>query len=290
MHFGLKDNTQVDRLTIQWPSGIKQEIYNIPANQVFRAVEHDLTVSPASGSPPLTVNFTSNSSEFYNYEWDFDNDGVIDSTDPNPSYTYDSPGNYAVKLTVTDSDGTVRRDITATYIEVNTPPSVPQLIYPADGLTGLGTTVEFVWKESIDPDGDPVSYKLQICKGSDFATGCVDTGNALLARGSENNVFYAGTGAGLMIFGIVMAGSAGSRRKMAVLLIAMLTVAVLSVSCGSGGSGGGTSSPEIVTQQGDEVSQTVSGLRTGTTYYWKVIAYDGNGGKTESKVRSFTTE
>ncbi len=79
---------------------------------------------------------------------------------------------------------------------------------------------------------------------------------------------------------------------MALLLIAMVTVAMLSVSCGTGGGGDGSTPPsgDIVTQQGTEVSQTVSGLMAGTTYSWKVTAYDVNGGETESEVRSFTTE
>ncbi|GEM_PF-711422 len=302
IHFGLGGNTRVDRLVIQWPSGIEQATNNIDADQVYEATELDITGSSTSGDGPLTVYFTSSSAGLYKpstYEWDFDSDGSPDSTDPGPSYTYTSPGKYTVTLTLRDSLGDVITTATRTdyitvnnYIPVNNnPPSAPLLLYPADGQTGLGTAVEFVWEESIDPDGDAVSYRLQVCKESDFATGCVDTGNASSAKGVED-IFYAGTGAGLMIFGMVLAGSGRSRRKTAVLLIAMLTVAMLSVSCGSGGGsgGGGTTPPDIVTQEGTEVSQTISGLMPGTTYYWKVTAYDGNGGKAESGIRSFTTE
>ncbi len=32
----------------------------------------------------------------------------------------------------------------------------------------------------------------------------------------------------------------------------------------------------------DTISYTVPYLQTGTTYYWKVVADDGNGGETES--------
>jgi hypothetical protein len=38
------------------------------------------------------------------------------------------------------------------------------------------------------------------------------------------------------------------------------------------------------------VSRQVSGLQTSTTYYWKVIATDGNGGVAESDVMTFTTK
>ena len=30
------------------------------------------------------------------YLWDFDNDGAIDSTEQNPTYTYNTPGTYKV--------------------------------------------------------------------------------------------------------------------------------------------------------------------------------------------------
>ena len=39
------------------------------------------------------------------WEWDFDNDGTVDSTDQNPQWTYSSPGWYTVKLTVTGPVG-----------------------------------------------------------------------------------------------------------------------------------------------------------------------------------------
>jgi len=38
------------------------------------------------------------------YEWDFNGDGEVDSTDKNPKYTFDDPGTYTVKLTITDEN------------------------------------------------------------------------------------------------------------------------------------------------------------------------------------------
>ncbi len=62
---------------------------------------------PIAGPAPLTVNFTNNSTGFdqpLTYEWDFENDGVTDSTEENPSHIYTAPGVYAVKLTAMDFD------------------------------------------------------------------------------------------------------------------------------------------------------------------------------------------
>ncbi len=39
----------------------------------------------------------------YDYEWDFNSDGIIDSTDANPAYTYNSSANYRITLIVRDS-------------------------------------------------------------------------------------------------------------------------------------------------------------------------------------------
>ena len=65
------------------------------------------------------------------YAWDFDDNGTVDSTAPNPTHTYTTNGVYTAKLTVTDSSG--KRDIKTTVITVgNTSPTITIQI-PADG-------------------------------------------------------------------------------------------------------------------------------------------------------------
>jgi PKD repeat protein len=121
IHFGLAKNTLVDRLTIQWPSGIIQMIDNLPADQIITVVELDFMVSEKAGKPPLHVAFFSNTKAFYkpiSYKWDFDNNGTIDSTVQNPSYTYIRPGLYTVKLIVTDIEGGTYTSIREDYIKI----------------------------------------------------------------------------------------------------------------------------------------------------------------------------
>jgi len=57
---------------------------------------------PTEGSAPLTVQFTdlSNGDVASTWEWDFDNDGTIDSYEQNPEYTYQDTGYYSVSLSV----------------------------------------------------------------------------------------------------------------------------------------------------------------------------------------------
>jgi len=62
------------------------------------------------GALPLTVKFSSAkctdpSGEAMSYSWDLDGDGVVDSTNKGPTFTYKNYGDYMVKLTVKDSSG-----------------------------------------------------------------------------------------------------------------------------------------------------------------------------------------
>ena len=79
------------------------------------------TGSTGSGSAPLTVYFANESTGYdqpLTFEWDFDNDGTIDSTVRNPSVTYTEQGTYAVKLTAVDADGSSAVSIETGYITV----------------------------------------------------------------------------------------------------------------------------------------------------------------------------
>ena len=77
--------------------------------------------SPVYGTAPLTVNFINNSTgdeQPLTYEWDFNCDTAVDSSDENPSYTYEA-GIYSVCLRVRDSGGSEAVSIRTNYIRVN---------------------------------------------------------------------------------------------------------------------------------------------------------------------------
>ena len=104
---------------------------------VVLPIEADFEASPLSGIYPLEVQFTdlsfgglssnlrisgnrrdSTSRESISWEWDFNNDGTIDSYDQNPTFTYTNAGNYSVSLSVSDginSDSEIKNN----YIEVH---------------------------------------------------------------------------------------------------------------------------------------------------------------------------
>lgn len=73
----------------------------VPENGLLSVVD----ASPKEGEAPLEVTFTGSNSmgDISSYLWDF-KDGKT-STEADPVNTFDSPGNYEVELTVTDSGG-----------------------------------------------------------------------------------------------------------------------------------------------------------------------------------------
>ena len=95
----------------------------------------DFAASPRSGSAPLQVRFNDTSLNTPTvWTWDFENDGVVDSSDRNPVHTYDGVGVYSVSLTAANAAG---RNSTAK-------PDLITVLLPLPGLTRAPT----------DPDGD----------------------------------------------------------------------------------------------------------------------------------------
>jgi len=92
---GIDPQTFPDEEERPIPGAIARASYRFSSGLVV-----DFSASPTSGQAPLTVQFTDQTTGNPNkWEWDFDNDGTIDSFLPHPSYTYQNPGSYTVTLT-----------------------------------------------------------------------------------------------------------------------------------------------------------------------------------------------
>ncbi|RKY13557.1 MAG: hypothetical protein DRP63_09455, partial [Planctomycetota bacterium] len=112
----------------------------------------DFEANPTQGKAPLTVTFTDKSTGSpTSWEWNFDNDGTVDSTQQNPTYTYKDPGWYTVKLTV--SDGT-SSDICVKemYILV-----VMNNVYYVDGVNGNDANGGTGWGDAFATIGKALS-------------------------------------------------------------------------------------------------------------------------------------
>ncbi|RKY18280.1 MAG: hypothetical protein DRP63_02335, partial [Planctomycetota bacterium] len=111
----------------------------------------DFEASPIYGNAPLAVTFTDKSTgNPTSWEWDFDNDGKVDSTDQNPKWTYNDPGWYTVKLTVSDgtnSDTCVKE----MYIQVAAD------VYYVDGVNGDDANSGLDWSDAFATIGKALS-------------------------------------------------------------------------------------------------------------------------------------
>lgn len=87
--------------------------YSVPAASVkgysevivnYPQTEANFSAIPLLGLAPLIVQFTDLSAPNPDsWDWDFNGDGIIDSNERNPVYTYGSPGTYNVTLKATNS-------------------------------------------------------------------------------------------------------------------------------------------------------------------------------------------
>jgi PKD repeat protein/type 1 glutamine amidotransferase len=117
-----------------------------------------LSATPTNGPAPLTVEFSSEGSrdpdpaDSIRFEWDFDGNGTIDSVDPEPVFTYTTPGQYTARLTVFDSTGK-SAGANTTITVGNTAPTVTIDTPVEGGLFAFGETIPFTVTVTDPEDG-----------------------------------------------------------------------------------------------------------------------------------------
>ncbi|MCB9882323.1 MAG: PKD domain-containing protein [Planctomycetes bacterium] len=135
--------------------------------QTTSGLQVDFDASPRSGLTHLQVNFTDLSTTtttgITSWAWDLDGDGVIDSTQQNPAFTYLSVGSFDVTLSVTDpilgSLSLTKRDFIQTtfglQVDFDATPRTgrtPLLVQFAD-LSTTTTMGISAWAWDFDGDG-----------------------------------------------------------------------------------------------------------------------------------------
>ena len=107
-----------------------------------------VSANPTTGLPRLTVSFSSAGTsdpdgDQLSYAWYLDDNDDVDSTAPNPTFTYRKDGVYQATLKVTDEHGRSA----SSYVEItvgNQPPVVELTTTPAPGQPfAFGQTVTF---------------------------------------------------------------------------------------------------------------------------------------------------
>jgi len=159
VHFGLKEASTIDSIVIMWPSSSDQVLEDVAVNQIHNFIEPipdnflraNFKTETTFGFGLPTLQFTDFSLSDPNnpittWKWDFDNDGVVDATDQNPTMLYDSLGEYSVKLSISNGSETTER-IKVNYIKLIRQPGIPILtnLTPIfiDTLVAKGTNIEF---------------------------------------------------------------------------------------------------------------------------------------------------
>ena len=89
------------------------------------------------------------------WEWDFDGDGVIDSNNKNPDWTYYQEGDYEVYLKVWSQWGLNSNRTKIVSVKENWPPEIKEL--PLE-FVGHGLSYHFDARYCTDPDGSISEY------------------------------------------------------------------------------------------------------------------------------------
>ena len=90
----------------------------------FTGADRGATIiaTPEQGLAPLMVSFSIDSADPVTaYSWDFNNDGVVDSTDAEPTHTYPAEGTYVVHADVTSGNDTLtlQKNITVESLAIS---------------------------------------------------------------------------------------------------------------------------------------------------------------------------
>lgn len=169
---------------------------NYPCNYVgLHAV---FNADQVSGDYPLTVQFNDYSLDDGNsitsWNWDFDNDGTIDSNVQNPMWTFNQPGHFSVSLTVDNGLETVTYTKN-NYIEVSDAQDNQQVLFNKDfedqnltsgGWTTVSSSGTQIWTIPSITYGVNDSY---CAKMNGFDNGAVDNEDWLISPSfsADNN-------------------------------------------------------------------------------------------------------
>ncbi|MFE7393413.1 ThuA domain-containing protein [Streptomyces sp. NPDC057582] len=195
---------------IEWGSGFGGDnadsgIYRIEYVKGNRPPIARASADKTDGPVPLEVKFSSEGTrdpdgKALTYAWDFDNDGTVDSTDPNPTYTYTKAGQYSAVLTVTNAE---KKTATANVAVVagNTRPKITFNLPPNGGFFEFGDQVKYKVTVTDPEDGtiDCDKVQIQAILGHDSHghpldqhQGCEGVLQTLAdsGHGTDDNLFY----------------------------------------------------------------------------------------------------
>jgi PKD repeat protein len=111
---------------------------------VSAALRADFTLAGTAVVVGQAISFSDNSTGGVlplSYQWDFNNDGVWDSTERNPSHAFGGAGTYAVVLKITDSAANTDTETRTDLVTVSRPSPDVQSVTPNRGTRGQTLSV-----------------------------------------------------------------------------------------------------------------------------------------------------
>ncbi|TBN02952.1 hypothetical protein EYD45_10370 [Hyunsoonleella flava] len=201
----------------------------------------------------------------------------------------------------------------------NTAPTVPVQVYPLSNTLCIDNNVVFEWNASTDNEGNPITYRVEVSENSDFSSLAYNVSSSATSRviTLEKGKSYYWRLKSRDIKGEESAYSSVSQfltegdgvsnhLPFAPVLIAPAlnseidgTSTTLSWTASDVDSDALTfdvyldtnSDPTTkVSENQSEITYEATGLTAASTYYFKVVVNDGNGGTTIGQIWSFTTK
>ncbi len=202
---------------------------------------------------------------------------------------------------------------------INKAPSTPSLVYPSANLLCIDNSIEFKWNASTDPDGDNISYVIQIAKDNAFTnivetvTNSSTTRTISLEKGvayywrvnakdSKNNYSAYTSANSFYTEGIGVSNYVPfSPSIVSPSLNAVVTESTATLEWDASDVDDdpltydvyfGTDNPPTSKKATDQSGKTytTASLNSSTDYYWKVVVKDGNGGEAIGQVWNFKTD
>lgn len=200
----------------------------------------------------------------------------------------------------------------------NNAPSTPTLVEPTNNLLCIDNTVSFEWNAAIDPEGDAITYQIQVAKDNQFTqiaqtlNGSETTRSISLEKGiayywrvkATDNKNASSSFSSVFQFYTEGEGVTNHLPFAPILVNPSLNVVIQEATAELEWTASdvdndpltfdvyfGTSSPPT-TKIGENQNTTTLNvdLNASTNYYWKVVVKDGKGGQTIGQVWNFLTD
>jgi PKD repeat protein len=141
-----------------------------------------------TGSAPFTLNLNSTGSidrdgTITSYAWDLDNDGITDATTPAATTTFNNPGTYVVRLTVTDNGGSTSTSTRQVSVTAS-PPTAGFNPTPASGDQPLLVAFDASPSAATAPGATITGYEWDFTNDGIYDGGGVTTTFVYTAAGT----------------------------------------------------------------------------------------------------------